>query len=369
MVDIALFIPSLGGGGAERVMLILANTLAEKGYSVDLILVKAKGSFLKDISKNVRIINLNSSRTLFSIMPLVNYLKREKPKVVMSAMHYVNVVLLISKKISKVRFKLVVSEHSTLSFSLADSSFTNILLKKLMRQMYPHADEIIAVSQGVADDLIKVLELKNKVVHVIHNPVVTKELLLKKEEPIDHSWIKNNQPFILGVGRMTKAKNFDLLINAFAKVEREIPAHLVILGTGELESELKELIYSLGLQDKVHMLGFVGNPYSWMKKAELFILSSSWEGFGNVLVEAMACGTPVISTNCPSGPAEILENGKLGTLVPVDDIDEMANAIKDIFAHADKDNNISFYKYTPEFIVAQYLKVFTGEIEKNIKYE
>jgi glycosyltransferase involved in cell wall biosynthesis len=364
VVDVALFIPSLNGGGAERVMLILANTLVEKGYSVDLVLVKAKGSFLKDLSKNVRVVNLNSSRTLFSIMPLVNYLKKEKPKLMMSAMHYVNIILLIAKKISRSNFKLIISEHSTLSFSLAGSSFTNLVLKKLMRQMYPNADEIIAVSQGVADDLIEVLELKNKVVHVIHNPVVTKELLLKKEEPLDHPWIKNNKPFILGVGRLTKAKNFDLLIKSFAKVEKEISAHLVILGTGELELELKELIYNLGLQDKIHMFGFVDNPYSWMKKAELFILSSSWEGFGNVLVEAMACGTPVISTNCPSGPAEILEDGKLGILIPVDDIDKMANAIKNVLTYSDKGNIISFYKYTPEFIVAQYLKVFTSGIKK-----
>lgn len=363
MVDIALFIPSLGGGGAERVMLILANTLAEKGYSVDLILVKAKGSFLRDISKNVRIINLNSSRTLFSIMPLVSYLKREKPKVVMSAMHYVNIILLIAKKISRSNFKLIISEHSTLSFSLAGSSFTNLILKKIMRQMYPNADEIIAVSQGVADDLIEVLELKNKVVHVIHNPVVTKELLLKKEEPLDHPWIKNNKPFILGVGRLTKAKNFPLLINAFAKVEKDIPVHLVILGTGELESELKELIYNLGLQDKIHMLGFVDNPYSWMKKAKLFILSSSWEGFGNVLVEAMACGTSVISTNCPSGPAEILENGKWGRLVNVNDINHLSEVLKQEILNGEK--SMDYSKRLEDFhvdnIVDQYIKLFFGK--------
>ena len=287
----------------------------------------------------------------------------------MSAMHYVNVILLIAKKISRVEFKLVISEHSTLSYSLFNSSFTNKVLKKLMRNMYPHADEIIAVSQGVADDLVKVLELGDKKVNVIYNPVVTKELLLKRNESINHPWIKNNIPFILGVGRLTKAKNFHLLINAFAKIQKGINAHLVILGQGELESELKELICHLGLEDKIHMIGFVENPYSWMKKAELFVLSSSWEGFGNVLVEAMACGTSVISTNCPSGPEEILENGKLGVLVPVNDIDEMANAINNIISSSDRDNTISFSKYTPEFIVEQYLKVFFGEIKKNTKYE
>lgn len=363
MVDIALFIPSLNGGGAERVMLILANTLVEKGYSVDLVLVKVKGSFLKDVSKNLRVVDLKSSRTLSSIIPLANYLKKEKPRVVISAMHYVNIILLIAKKISRSKFKLIISEHSTLSYSLADSSYTNIVLKKLMRSMYPYADEIIAVSQGVADDLVEVLELKNKNVHVIHNPVVTTDLLLKREEPVNHLWIKNNIPFILGVGRLTKAKNFHLLINAFAKVEKDISAHLVILGAGELELELKQLIYSLGLQDKIHMLGFVDNPYSWMKKAELFILSSSWEGFGNVLVEAMACGTPVISTNCPSGPAEILENGKWGRLVNVNDINHLSEVLKQEILNGEK--SMDYSKRLEDFhvdnIVDQYIKLFFGK--------
>lgn len=358
MVDIALFIPSLNGGGAERVMLILANTLVEKGYAVDLVLVKAKGAFLKDVSKNVRIVDLDSSRTLFSIIPLVNYLKKEKPKVVMSAMHYVNIILLIAKKISRVKFKLVISEHSTLSYSLSNSSFTNQVLKKLMHNMYPYADAIIAVSKGVADDLVKVLKLKDKKVNVIYNPVVTKELLVKRNESINHPWIKNNIPFILGVGRLTKAKNFHLLINAFAKIEKDINAHLVILGTGELESELKELVYHLGLEEKIHLLGFVENPYSWMKKAELFVLSSSWEGFGNVLVEAMACGTSVISTNCPSGPEEILENGKLGVLVPVNNIEEMAFAIKNEINSRKSRPNLSLSKYDPSFISSQYVELF-----------
>lgn len=359
MTDIALFVPSMNGGGAERVMLILANTLAEKGYCVDLLLAKAKGNFIKDVSNKVRIVDLNSPRVFFAINPLIKYLKKEQPKVILSAMHYVNVVATIAVKLSGIKCRVVISEHSTLSLSLAGSSYKNIILKKLMYFSYRKADGIVAVSSGVAKDLALTLGLDIERIRVIYNPVVTSELLIKKDEELNHFWAKKNLPFILAVGRLTEAKNFPLLINAFSNVViRQKNIHLVILGVGKLESELKKLAEKLGIEDRVHILGFMENPYSWMKKSELFVLSSSWEGFGNVLVEAMACDTRVISTNCPNGPAEILEGGKWGVLVPTNDPDALAEAIITELTNKSAVNfSEQLLKYKPNNIVDQYLKV------------
>jgi glycosyltransferase involved in cell wall biosynthesis len=198
---------------------------------------------------------------------------------------------------------------------------------------YPWADGIIAVSQGVADDLGQITRLSSDRIQVIYNPIVLPELFTLAQEPVEHPWFKPGEPpVILGVGRLHPQKDFPTLIRAFAEVRKVQQARLMILGDGPERQALTTLVSELGLIEDVAFPGFVQNPYAYMSKAAVFVLSSAWEGLGNVLVEAMAIGTPVVSTNCESGPGEILDGGKYGRLVPVGDSRAIAQAITSVLA-------------------------------------
>ncbi|HEY8366975.1 MAG TPA: glycosyltransferase, partial [Bacteroidia bacterium] len=225
--------------------------------------------------------------------------------------------------------RLVVREANTISVSSKNSlNFKARILPLLMKLLYPSADAVIAVSEGVAKDLTQIIGLPAEKVKVIYNPVITPEIFKKAEEPIKHPWFAPGElPVILGVGRLTKQKDFVTLIRAFDIVRKEYPSRLVILGEGEERPKLEALVKELGLEQYVYMPGFEENPFKYMKHAAVFVLSSRWEGLPNVLIQALALGTPVVSTDCPSGPREILSAGKYGTLVPVGDYDALAKAI------------------------------------------
>ena len=322
---IALFIPSLIVGGVERVMLNLARGFVEREIKVDLVVANAEGPFLSHVPNEVRVINLEARRVLKSLPGLVRYLRQEQPISLLSSLDHANVVALLAKKIAKVPTRVVVSVHT-------HSGMSKNLKEKLMpywiRPFYPSATAIVAVSQGLAEDRIRLARLPTEKVKVIYNPVVTPELYTRAEEPINHPWFTPGEPpVILGVGSLKSVKDFPLLIRAFALVRKHRPARLMILGEGEERKKLESLIYELDLQKDVSLPGYIENPYKYMKYSRVFVLSSKWEGLPTVLIEAMALGTPVISTDCPSGPNEILENGKWGTLVPVGDVDALAKAI------------------------------------------
>lgn len=327
--DLAIYLPSLTGGGAERIMVTLANEIAGMGYGVDLVLASAEGPFLEDVSPKVRVVGLKSKRVVSSLPGLVRYLRRERPRTMLSALNHANIIAIFARQLSGCDARLLVSEHNNLSITkLRNKSVRTIVVHSLMRRVYPWADGVIAVSGGVCNDLTRLFGLSPESVKVIYNPIVTPALLELAQEPVDHPWFGNgNPPVLLGVGRLTVQKDFATLVRAFSLAVRKQECRLVILGEGELRSELEVLIRELDLQDKVLLPGFVKNPFAWMAHADLFVLSSAWEGFGNVLVEAMACGTQVVSTDCPSGPAEILEDGKWGHLVPVQNAKAMADAI------------------------------------------
>ncbi|NQS72520.1 MAG: glycosyltransferase [Desulfobulbaceae bacterium] len=326
---ISLFLPSLRGGGAERVMVTLANGIADRGYQVDLVLAKAEGPYLKDVIPTVRVIDLGASRVLFSLLPLVRYLRKARPNALLSALNHANVVAISAVKIANIDTRIVVSERNTLSHAQRGVvSGRGKYVPWFMRWLYPAANGVVAVSSGVADDLALSIGLPRERIDVVYNPVATDDVYKRSRQPVDMSCLKNQeQPIVLAVGRLTKQKNFQTLIQAFANVRKQRRASLVILGEGELRSQLEELVRQLDLADHVALPGFVENPFAWMRASSLFVLSSAWEGFGNVLVEAMACGTPVVSTDCPSGSAEILENGKWGRLVPVGDAEALTQAI------------------------------------------
>jgi glycosyltransferase involved in cell wall biosynthesis len=326
---VSLFLPSLRGGGAERVMLTLGEALTKEGYLVDLVLAQVEGSYLGEISKKIQIVDLKSPRILLSFPALISYLRQKRPKAIISAMNHANLIALLAKRFAKVKTKVVVTVHNCLSLESQDSpTIKTKLIPFLIHYLYPQADAIVAVSKGVADDLADTTNLARQGIEVIYNPVVTPKLLTKAGEPVNHPWFNIGElPVILGVGRLTKQKDFSTLIKAFAIVKQNLSARLVILGEGEERSTLQRLVEELKLEKVVNMPGFVDNPYAYMSKATVLVLSSAWEGFGMVIAEAMACGIPVVSTNCQSGPAEILEEGKYGKLVEVGDVEGLAQAI------------------------------------------
>ncbi|MTJ48424.1 glycosyltransferase [Dolichospermum sp. UHCC 0259] len=329
MTDIAFFLVNLNGGGAEKVMLSLASGFAEKGLKVDLVVAILEGEYLSLVSPKVRLIDLKSSRLISSLPSLISYLRQNRPQVLISALEDPNTIAVIAKRLAGVSTSVILTVHNHLSRASKQSKNLKVkLIPLFVRLFYSWADGIVAVSQGVAEDAAQMSNLPLDKVKVIYNPIFTNDLIEKFDQPVNHSWFLQNQPpVILGVGRLTKQKDFPTLIRAFALVKKQYSARLMILGQGEDLPSLQALVTELGLEEDVCFPGFVPNPYAYMKQASLCVLSSIFEGFGNVLVEAMLAGTPVVSTDCESGPAEILADGKYGDLVAVGDFESLATAM------------------------------------------
>ena len=329
MTDIAFFLVSLDGGGAEKVMLSLAGGFAEQGFKVDIVVAILKGEYLSLISPKVRLIDLKSQRLIGSLPGLVSYLKQNRPKTLISALEDPNTIAIVAKKLAGVPTSVILTLHNHLSRATQYSSnLKGRLIPLFARLILPMADGVVAVSQGVAEDAAKMSKLPLTRIRVIYNPIFTEDLLAKFREPVDCPWLMDNQTsLILGVGRLTAQKDFPTLIRAFALVRQQCSARLMILGQGEDLIGLQDLVTDLNLGEDVIFPGFVLNPYAYMTKASLFVLSSIFEGFGNVLVEVMLAGVPVVSTDCESGPAEILANGQYGNLVAVGDVNGLAAAM------------------------------------------
>jgi glycosyltransferase involved in cell wall biosynthesis len=309
------------------------------------------------------VVDLGAKRVLYSLPGLVRYLRRERPSAMLSALDHANVVALWAKKLAGVPTRVVLSVHNPPSLDTANAQTFRAKLMPLWGQIfYPWAHTVVAVSQGVAKDLVQLTGLPMDKVKVIYNPAVTPELLAKAEEALDHPWFQPGEPpVILGAGRLTAQKDFPTLIRAFALVQRKLPSRLMILSEGEERPRLEALVQELGLEADVALPGFVDNPYKYMKHAGVFVLSSRYEGFGLVLVEAMACGTPVVATDCPSGPSEILQRGRWGMLVPVGDIQEMAMAILEVFQGNKIDAHQRSLAFSIDRIVRQYAEILCNE--------
>ena len=380
---ISIFLAGLYGGGAERTMLNLAEGLARRGYLVDLVLAEAAGPYLAEIPSSVRLVVLNTrprraARTLGSLPALARYLRRERPEALLSALHHANIVALWAWRLTAfcsrngvpangtglrgTAHRIVIAEQNTFSlWSQQLPAHYRWLFLRLVRSFYPWADDIVAVSEGTADDLAQAARMSRERIRVIYNPVVTPELRRKARESLEHPWFMTGQPHVvLAAGRLVAQKDFATLIRAFRKVREVHPVRLLILGEGEERPALEALIGQLGLEQEVSLPGFVANPYAYMAHASLFVLSSRWEGLPTVLIEALYCGLPVVATDCPSGPREILQGGRHGQLVPVGDVDALAQAIERALVEpAPAPPRESWIPFEVEGVVDQYISVLS----------
>jgi len=355
---IAVFASFSGRGGVERMIVNLCEGLMAFDCQVDLVVVKAESVHLDSLPSTVNLVKLSTSHTISSLPSLVSYLRREQPVALLAAKDRANQVAILARHLPGVSTRVVVRMGTTVSAALAGKSQMQKWLWYLpMRLIYPLADAIVAVSHGVAEDLSKITGLPIDRIQVIPNPVIVPRLATLAGHSVAHPWFNENQvPVILGVGRLTRQKDFPTLIKAFATVRAERPCHLVIIGEGRDRPALERLAAGLGIEDDVDLPGFAENPYAYMSRAALFVLSSLWEGSPNVLTEALSLGVPVVSTDCPSGPSEILAGGHHGHLVPVGDPQALAEAMletldsppdKDTLATAvsDYEVNVSSRKY------------------------
>jgi glycosyltransferase involved in cell wall biosynthesis len=327
---VALFLPLLAGGGAERAVVNLATGLAQRGVPTDLVLASAEGPYLPLVPPGVRVVDLKASRVWRSLGPLAAYLRRERPLALLSALDHASLVAMTAARIPGARTRTVISVQCTFDKGIQGrTSIRESATPWLLGRLHDWADAIVAVSEGVADDVAHTTGIPRDRVAVIHNPVITPSLLPAASERPCHPWFEDaTGPIVLGAGRLTPQKNFRLLIDAFATLKRDHHARLVILGDGPERPALEAQILRHGLQEAVALPGFLANPYACMARASVFALSSDFEGLPTVLIESLAVGTPVVATDCESGPREILRRGALGELVPVGDCPAMARAIE-----------------------------------------
>lgn len=310
-------------------MITLAHGIAARGVHVDIVVAEREGPYKDTLDRVLRVIDLDAPRVLFCIPRLIKYLRRERPDALLSTLDYANVAAVCAHHLAHVPTKVAVLEQNTISVSSMHSpQWRQRLMPSLVGWAYPWADHVIGNSQGVAEDLVHITGLPSERIHVIYNPVVTTEILRRSRATPDHAWLRpGGVSIILAAGRLTPQKDFTTLICAFAQVLKQRPARLMILGEGPERAQLESLVSRLNLQGHVALPGFVSNPHAYMARAAAFVLSSRWEGLPTVLIEALSCGTRVVATDCPSGPREILSDGKYGTLVPVQDVSTLAAAL------------------------------------------
>lgn len=371
-ITVAFFLPSLEPGGTERNVVHLVNTINREKYAVSLVLGMARGDFIQEINSDIPIINLDTYRSIALFFKLITYFRMHQPDIFISAFPRVNVICIVAKIFSKAKTKtkIIITEHSMFSLlpiiarNFWRGIFARFFMPSLCNWLYPKTDAIICVSKGIADDILKTVNRTLKI-EVIYNPVITSNIYQLAQEPINHPWFSDVKiPVIIAVGRLVPCKDYPALFRAFDLVLKNRPARLVILGRGPEKRRLTDLVEQMRLSRHIVFLGFQKNPYQYMKHASVFVLSSLQEGFGNVIVEAMACGTPVISTNCPTGPGEIIENMKNGILVPVKDAEALAEAILRILNNVNLAEKFSIEgKKRAEFFsveksVGEYEKVF-----------
>ncbi len=361
-MHLAFIIPDVRGGGAQKMMINLANEFVAQGHQLDLILINKAGSYADLIDPRVNIVNLKKSRTLFSILDLASYLRKNNPDIILSALFHVNLAVILAKGLSlRSKTKVILSERNHLSLRLSEMSLgKRWALKFAVRFLYPFADKIIAISKGVRDDLTTIIQNEAHI-QTIYNPVVTKQFKRQAMEEKASVFPQGCGLKLITSGRLVLQKDYPTLLKALSFYHTNYGrAHLVILGEGALLHELKSLTEKLKMTEDVSFLGFVDNPLAYMKQADVFVISSAWEGFCNVIVEALYVGLKVVSTDCQSGPAEILSNGQFGELTKVKDPKDMAKKIHQVLQtdYDPEKQKSRALEFTSEKKTQEFLTVF-----------
>jgi len=354
---LAVLVPSLRGGGAERVAVDLSNRFAMSGMRVDLLLVKHEGPYAGALRQEVNVVDFDKARAARCLLPLSRYLRAERPQVMLSFLNHINILAIIARKLSRVDTRLIVSERNSL-VRFREGGL-NRVLRRLTALFYPMADGIVAVSQEMKLELSRDLGLSDDRIVAIPNPIDTQTISRMAHDVPSHPWLRDReQPVLLGMGRLVAQKNFPVLLQAFHRVLQSRRAKLVVLGEGPLRGDLEKQAAELGIGDHVDLVGFQDNPFGWMAACDVFVSASRYEGFPNALVQAMACGLPIVSSDCPTGPREILEDGRWGRLIPVDDVAALADALIATLDDPDPpDVRSRVAAYSPDHVVRQYAKV------------
>ena len=358
-------LPSLGGGGAERATVDLIRGMDRERFDVSVALFAQRGAFLQQLPGDVAVYDLRGGdrydvRLVFRVAALV---RSEQPDIIFSVLRYANLVTLLARRVACTKARVIVNEQSLPSaeFGLFGGARTK---GWSLRRLYPQADLVTAISRGIGRELTAVHGLPESKVRVIHNPVDVARVRTMGDISPEHPWYVSGLPVLVSAGRLNREKGFAHLIRAFAVVRRTVECRLIILGEGPERRELERLISELELGEAVTLPGFKDNPYSYMRSATAFVLSSLYEGFGNVIIEAMALGVPVVSTRCPVGPEEIINDGVTGLLVPPGDEQALAGALVRILTDDQLRSELSANgperaeDFAVDHIVAQYESVF-----------
>jgi glycosyltransferase involved in cell wall biosynthesis len=362
---IAIFASFSGKGGVERMLLNLAEGFTDIGCYVDLLMVKARSLHLKTVPPGLNIIPLRASHTWSSLPELAGYLQRARPEALLAAKDRANQVAILARRLSGTSTRLAVRMGTHVSAAISGKGGVKKVLWYLpIRLLYRQADEIVAVSEGVKKDLMRITGLQPGRITVIANPAVSNRIYGLAAASPPHPWLNDTTiPVVLGAGRLTRQKDFPTLVQAFAKVKAVRACRLIILGDGNDREKLLSLARELRIDRYIDLPGFVSNPYAYLRRASLFALSSIWEGSPNVLTEALALGTPAVATDCHSGPREILKDGSIGRLVPVGDPDALAAAMLETLS-APPDETLlksAVREYTVEFSSRRYLNLLLGK--------
>ncbi|MBI2717627.1 MAG: glycosyltransferase [Rhizobiales bacterium] len=379
----ALFLYKLSGGGAQRRSVTLANGLAARGYDVDFVVINDQSTSREMLGPGVRFLALNSPKwgrlhaTLYQLVPfrwarvyigaiaLARYMRLEKPELVVAGSNRVLLTSVVAWRMAGRTMPLLLRATNFPSGNLnlwaPLRPIVDLYLRALSHLVYRHATATIAVADGVADEVARLSGVSRERIATVFEPVLDETIAERSTEALDHPWLaKGGPPVLLGVGRLRMQKDFPTLIAAFALARKKRPMRLVLLGEGSQRPRLQKMIASHGLENDVCLFGYSENPFAWMARASLFVMSSAWEGLPAVLIEALACGCPVVSTNCPSGPWEILDKGKYGRLVPCRDPQSLAQAILDTLdAPVDRQLLIERAKaFTAQASVDGYIAIF-----------
>lgn len=360
---ILIVLPSLAGGGAERIRLVLADEFLRLGFRVEFVVISGGGELENMVPAGANITNLNSKTLAGGMMQLSRIIRQRRPDCVLAAMWGLTVISIIAHRLAGGPGSIVISDHEILSLSnMGRQKWLRRAMALSIRLFYPLARARIAVSRGAADDLARLGGISRAGIRVIYNPAYSADLCVQHETP--GQWARYGGKWILAVGKFKREKAFHVLVSAMRRVCDQVDAQLVVLGDGDLRAGLEAQISDLDLSDRVSLPGFVHDTSPWYANADLFVMSSTSEGFGNVIVEALQYGVPVVSTDCPSGPREILADGEYGRLVPCNDPQALADAMLAALQETPDREKLQrrARDFAPDRIALEYLDVmFPGE--------